>query len=560
MKLNKLFKGTNLIVVLILLVIGFAYFSNYSAERTVDVRVAEPTRLSVGRETNVNGAECAIRATDSYNPRGDLTQNNRNQHVTYDKFRGEVIVCNVDHIGLVAQLFDAKTWTIVGSEMQLVENDCNKFSLDPAVEYYIDEYSCNDLSCECTGFVSDGCGTAFGCGVNQMSRIQSCSPANCNPEHYCVDWITPSVTGCDVVVKPNCVPDWATGSWGSCVSNQQTRTVVDNNRCNVNTNKPADIQSCNVVKPTSCKSKGTPCNIDNDVIDVNLPAFGSHSPSDGIGQSQVDSSCITGVCRDDNGFPNNYCDTPICCIGSDAVAGKFPHISWDTCGPQSVQAELNSCNPIYSSNQITKERVDQAIGICTGDVKPTSCASPDSCLLAGSCSGDNIIDITKTCSDASKVCCTVKKGEVKNQSVESLTIKQLNDLTIANAETRDSKLKSALCRDSAECKSVAGSTVSCYDFDKIMALEGIKLTRSDFSTWYGRAFDSITGTKPAGMCIAYVSGTTPGDPLNGIKTWIAGLFGWSVDNPYVNYVMIGLFFIIGMLVLTLLGKPSGGRN
>lgn len=41
-----------------------------------------------------------------------------------------------------------------------------------------------------------------------------------------------------------CTPNWITGTWSSCVSGIQTRTVTDANTCGVNTGKPSTSQSC----------------------------------------------------------------------------------------------------------------------------------------------------------------------------------------------------------------------------------------------------------------------------------------------------------------------------
>ncbi len=41
-----------------------------------------------------------------------------------------------------------------------------------------------------------------------------------------------------------CTPNWQTGTWGTCASSFQTRTVTDANNCNVTTNKPITYQYC----------------------------------------------------------------------------------------------------------------------------------------------------------------------------------------------------------------------------------------------------------------------------------------------------------------------------
>ena len=42
----------------------------------------------------------------------------------------------------------------------------------------------------------------------------------------------------------SCTPDWQIGSWGTCVNEKQTRTVIDSKNCGVNTGKPDDERSC----------------------------------------------------------------------------------------------------------------------------------------------------------------------------------------------------------------------------------------------------------------------------------------------------------------------------
>ena len=49
------------------------------------------------------------------------------------------------------------------------------------------------------------------------------------------DWNCPTV----------CTPNWQTGAWGTCQTNNlQTRTVTDSNNCGTITNKPINTQSC----------------------------------------------------------------------------------------------------------------------------------------------------------------------------------------------------------------------------------------------------------------------------------------------------------------------------
>src|SRR3989339_1709147 len=44
-----------------------------------------------------------------------------------------------------------------------------------------------------------------------------------------------------------CTPNWQTGSWSTCVNDQQTRTVTDLNKCGTTINKPTETQSCGTV-------------------------------------------------------------------------------------------------------------------------------------------------------------------------------------------------------------------------------------------------------------------------------------------------------------------------
>lgn len=41
-----------------------------------------------------------------------------------------------------------------------------------------------------------------------------------------------------------CTPDWITGAWSSCSNNIQIRTVIDNNECGIDINKPNTQQDC----------------------------------------------------------------------------------------------------------------------------------------------------------------------------------------------------------------------------------------------------------------------------------------------------------------------------
>lgn len=44
----------------------------------------------------------------------------------------------------------------------------------------------------------------------------------------------------------SCTPSWQTGSWSTCTSGTQTRTVTDSNNCGTTEGKPATTQTCTV--------------------------------------------------------------------------------------------------------------------------------------------------------------------------------------------------------------------------------------------------------------------------------------------------------------------------
>ncbi|MFH2027591.1 MAG: hypothetical protein ABIJ08_00495, partial [Nanoarchaeota archaeon] len=60
----------------------------------------------------------------------------------------------------------------------------------------------------------------------------------------------------DGSVGSACLPDWKCSSWSRCINGKQTRSCVDNNKCNINTGKPAETNPCETdsVLPTKTEN------------------------------------------------------------------------------------------------------------------------------------------------------------------------------------------------------------------------------------------------------------------------------------------------------------------
>lgn len=103
-----------------------------------------------------------------------------------------------------------------------------------------------------------------------------------------------------------CTPSWQTGVWSACTNGQQTRTVTDSNNCGVQTDKPAESQTCTTNVCTDSdngknyNTKGTVNNNGINYIDscngLWLSEYYCDDSSARVDYKYCDSGCNNGAC------------------------------------------------------------------------------------------------------------------------------------------------------------------------------------------------------------------------------------------------------------------------
>jgi len=138
----------------------------------------------------------------------------------------------------------------------------------------------------------------------------------------------------NVVQVPICTPNWSCGNYSVCTNSLQTRSCINLNSCNINTNKPVESQSCY-----------SPSNPPIPSSDPSPPSSSSSGGGGGGGSSGLSSffDYVRGSSKD-------------LCISN------FKFSTWSACIDEKQfreRSDLNSCRENSKEIRVCKKQLDE---------------------------------------------------------------------------------------------------------------------------------------------------------------------------------------------------------
>jgi hypothetical protein len=166
---------------------------------------------------------------------------------------------NPNYILMIKHFEESKLPTGIPTDVLVVCDDEDNGNLNTLVSEHVSmagTYPSNPYGAQ-YGYPSDQ--NIWGGMTDPVKQIGDAIKNGLNSRAISVFWVDFSIktiyptatwnactSNCNPVPTPTCTPNWVSGSWGTCVNGQQTRTVTDSNNCGVLTNKPISSRTCTV--------------------------------------------------------------------------------------------------------------------------------------------------------------------------------------------------------------------------------------------------------------------------------------------------------------------------